>query len=246
MLSKALAKHIRSLHLPKFRKEHGCFIVEGEKISLEWLQSAAPVTTIVCTKDWAEQHPAEIAAHQNAGLVLVKPSELESVSALKTANEVLLVATPFPEEDTVLKQEWHLALEGIRDPGNMGTIIRIADWFGIKRIICSPDCVDVYSPKVIQSAMGGHLRVRITETELVPLLRTADLPKLAATLNGKNAYKMDRKDAGILIIGNESNGLSQQVIDCATHQVTIPGRGGAESLNAGVSAGILCALLLPC
>ena len=127
----------------------------------------------------------------------------------------------------------------------MGSIIRIADWFGIHHIICSPECTDVYNPKVVQSAMGSHLRVDIYESELVPFLGEMSIPKIAATLDGENIYNMKRLAAGILIIGNESKGISDAVIAMATQKVTIPGKGGAESLNAGVSTGILCALLLP-
>ena len=154
---------------------------------------------------------------------------------------------PMPAAKTVpVINEWCLALDDIQDPGNMGTIIRIADWFGIGHIICSPACVDVYNPKVVQSAMGGHLRVGIYEADIAAFLDATPLPKIAATLNGENVYAMARLKAGVLIIGNESKGVSARVAALATQKVTIPRRGGAESLNAGVSAGILCALLLPC
>jgi TrmH family RNA methyltransferase len=177
---------------------------------------------------------------------IVKESELATLSSLQTPNNVLLVV-PAPEKKTVpVLNEWYIALDDLQDPGNMGTIIRIADWFGIRNIVCSPGCVDVYNPKVVQSAMGGHLRVDIYEADLIDFLSANTLPKIAATLGGSNVYEMERLDAGVLIIGNESKGISGKVAAMATKQVTIPRKGGAESLNAGVSAGILCALLLPC
>jgi TrmH family RNA methyltransferase len=142
--------------------------------------------------------------------------------------------------------DWYLALDDIQDPGNMGTIIRIADWFGIHHVVCSPGCVDGYNPKVVQSAMGAHLRVNLYQAPLVPFLSAVQVPKIAAVLKGENIYTVNRMEAGVLIIGNESKGISESVVAMATRQVTIPGKGGAESLNAGVSAGILCALLLPC
>jgi TrmH family RNA methyltransferase len=246
MLSKAKLKYIRSLSFVKYRNEHGVFVAEGEKIALEWLNSSFHIKTIICTSAWAESHPAPISKHRESEVIYVKDSELEAISSLKAANEVVLIVSKPAIETPVVTDEWALALEDIRDPGNMGTIIRIADWFGIRHVICSPGCVDVYSSKVVQSAMGGHLRVSIYETGLAPFLKASNLPKLAATLDGENVYNIKRMGAGILLIGNESSGLSDQIISLSTRSVTIPRRGGAESLNAAVSAGILCALLLPC
>ncbi len=246
MLSKAQNKYIRSLTQQKFRNEYRLFIAEGEKIALEWLMAKTHVQTIVATEDWVAQHQAAISRHPEAELHIVKAAELAALSSLQAPNQVLLVV-PIPAEQAIPQlSEWYLALDDIQDPGNMGTIIRIADWFGIRHIVCSPGCVDVYNPKVVQSAMGGHLRVSIYESDLVPFLSGSNLPKIAATLQGTSVYDMARLDAGVLIIGNESKGVSGSVGALATQAVTIPRRGGAESLNAGVSAGILCALLLPC
>jgi len=246
MLSKAQNKYIRSLTQQKFRNEYKVFIAEGEKIALEWLSSVSPVQTIVAAPGWAEQHHDVIARHPEAEVRIVKESELAALSALQTPNHVLLVV-PLPEKRQVpVLTDWCIALDDLQDPGNMGTIIRIADWFGIRSIVCSPGCVDVYNPKVVQSAMGGHLRVDIYEAELTAFLSANTLPKIAAMLGGSNVYEMERLQAGVLIIGNESKGVSGKVAAMATKQVTIPKKGGAESLNAGVSAGILCALLLPC
>ena len=246
MLSKAQNKYIRSLTQQKFRNEYKVFIAEGAKIALEWLSGNAGVQMIIATKEWADMHLPEISKHPEAELHIVKDSELAALSALQTPNQVMLIV-PVPANSSMpVLKDWSIALDDIQDPGNMGTIIRIADWFGIRNIICSPGCVDVYNPKVVQSAMGGHLRVNIYETDLVPLLTAIAIPKIAATLNGENVYNMKRMDAGILIIGNESKGVSPEVLSVATKKITIPRKGGAESLNAGVSAGILCALLLPC
>ena len=246
MLSKAQNKYIRSLTQQKFRNEYKVFVAEGAKIALEWLASDAQIQTIVATQQWADECRQEILWHSEAQLNIVTESELAALSALQTPNAVLLVVHMFANSDIPDLKGWAIALDDIQDPGNMGTIIRIADWFGIANIICSPGCVDVYNPKVVQSAMGGHLRVNIHETELVPFLSNARLPKIAATLHGETVYNMKRAKEGILIIGNESKGVSQSVLSIVTKEVTIPGKGGAESLNAGVSVGILCALLLPC
>ena len=246
MLTKAQSKYIRSLTQQKFRNEYKVFIAEGEKIALEWLNGHGPVQMIITTAPWAEQHHHVIAQHPEAELLTVKDSELKMLSSLQTPNKVMLIVPVPPQRDIVLKEEWCIALDELQDPGNMGTIIRIADWFGIRHIACAPGCVDVYNPKVVQSAMGSHLRVNIHHADLASFLKETPLPAYAATLDGKSVYEAARSTSGILIIGNESRGISQGVLALAEHKITIPRRGGAESLNAAVSAGILCAMLLPC
>jgi TrmH family RNA methyltransferase len=246
MLTKAQIKYIRSLAKQKIRNENKVFIAEGGKIATEWLLSGTAINMIIGTREWVAENGELIARHPEAELHVAKDSELESISSLHTPNGVLLVA-PIPEKGTIpLLQEWYIALDDVQDPGNMGTIIRIADWFGIRNIVCSPGCADIYNQKVVQSAMGGHLRVNMYESNLEPFLSSISIPKIAASLNGLPVYGMERMEAGVLIIGNESKGISEGVLACADRKVTIPRKGGAESLNAGVSAGILCALLLPC
>jgi TrmH family RNA methyltransferase len=137
-----------------------------------------------------------------------------------------------------------LALETIQDPGNLGTIIRIADWFGIPQVICSPDCVDAYNPKTIQATMGSIARVQVTESDITQLLQQTKVPAYAATLQGRNIVEFAPIKEGILLIGNESRGLSQAVLDLCTYKITIPRLGGAESLNAAVATGIICGRLL--
>ncbi len=245
MLSKAQNKHIRSLTHQKFRDEHRLYTAEGNKIALEWLHASGPVHTIVATEDWVATNTSAIARHPEAELHIAKEHELAALSSLHTPNQVLLVV-PYPVAKNVpITNEWYLALDEIQDPGNMGTIIRIADWFGIRHIICSPGCVDIYNPKVVQSAMGGHLRTDIYTAPLTEVLPTLPQPKIAATLDGENIYTFERPQSGVLIIGNESKGISPSIMALADKKITIPRRGGAESLNAGVSTGILCALLLP-
>lgn len=246
MLSKAQNKYIRSLTKQKSRNEHKVFIAEGEKIAHEWLSSHNELKMIIATETWIALHEPLLANHPEAALYAVSTEELETLSGLQTPNQVILVI-PLPEQtDIPLRNEWYIALDDIQDPGNMGTIIRIADWFGIRNIICSPGCVDVYNPKVVQSAMGGHLRINIHESNLVPFLESVSLPKIAATLQGQPVYDMQRRGAGVLIIGNESKGISDAVLNAASVRVTIPRKGGAESLNAGIAAGILCSHLLLC
>lgn len=243
MLTKAQNKYIRSLSQQKYRKEHNVFIAEGDKIATEWLKSGQQVQMIVCTEDWIPAHAAMIQKHEEADLYIVKEHELEAITTLQTPNKVLLVVHMPEPVKPVIKDEWCIALDGIQDPGNMGTIIRIADWFGINQIVCSEDSVEIYNPKVIQSAMGGHLRVNVHTTDLAEFIQQTTLPVLAATLDGENVYTFPEMNSGVLLIGNESKGISHHLIEKADRRITIPRLGGAESLNAAVSAGILCALL---
>lgn len=245
MLSKAQSKYIRSLSRQKFRHEYMAFIAEGEKIAREWLSSDADIKMVAATEEWARDNASLIAKHPEATRISVSLSELESISQLQTPNHVLLVVTRPDATDIPNSNEWYLALDDIQDPGNMGTIIRIADWFGIRHVVCSPGCVDVYNPKVVQSTMGSHLRVKTYEASLPEFLAATKLPKYAAALDGSNVYHESRGEAGVLIIGNESKGISAEVMSLATKKITIPAKGGAESLNAAVSTGILCALLTP-
>jgi TrmH family RNA methyltransferase len=245
MLSKAQIKYIRSLNQQKYRKEHRSFIAEGDKIVREWLDSTASVQHITAVESWARENEALIAKHPSATFNIVSEQELHSISALKTPNKALItVEMPEITED-LPTTGWSIALENLQDPGNMGTIIRIADWFGIPNIICSENCVDVYNPKVVQSAMGGHLRVKLFEADLSHFISLQKRPVTAATLDGKNLYEFNTFAEAVLLIGNESKGLTTSMINQANHQVTIPRKGGAESLNAAVSAGILCSSLLP-
>lgn len=243
MLSNAQSKYIRSLTQQKYRKQNNVFLAEGDKIAKEWLMSPQGVQMIVSTQDWADAHAKEIAAHPEAELCIVSEQELEKVSALQTAHKALLVVHT-PEKTAPLPSSgWNIAVYQLQDPGNMGTIIRIADWFGINNVIASPDSVDFYNPKVVQAAMGGHLRVNLITTELIPFVQQTSLPTFAATLGGNNIYEVEKSNEGIILIGNESKGLPQELINLSIHKITIPRLGGAESLNAGVSAGIITALL---
>lgn len=244
MLSKTQSKYIRSLALQKFRKEHQSFIAEGEKIASEWLRSSEKIQFIVALDTWIQEHQQLIQAHPEAHTIAVSEAELQQISTLQSPNKVLLVVHAKAKPNIQQIDDWCIALDGIRDPGNMGTILRIADWFGIKHVVCSADCVDAYSPKVVQAAMGAHLRVSIYEADLLDFVQNSPLPSIAAALGGSNAYQFERQEKGILIIGNEANGINEALLRATRYQLMIPRYGGAESLNAGVSAGILCSILL--
>lgn len=242
MITKSQIKYIRSLAQQKYRKEHKVYVAEGEKLVKEWLESDAPLEIIAGLHSWLDASHSLIARHPEAQVVALEPAHLEQISGLQTPNNALVIAK-MPAQTPPPADEWCIALDTIQDPGNMGTILRVADWFGIGHVVCSPDCVDVFNPKVVQSAMGAHLRVQVHICPLDDFFRRATIPVLAATLGGTNVYDIRPPEKAILVIGNESKGISPELAALAQEKITIPRLGGAESLNAGVSAGILCALL---
>lgn len=241
MLSNAQSKYIRSLSQQKYRKQYRVFPAEGDKIAREWLASDIEVHMIVATAPWLEKNARLVSRHPSAEVCTVTDGELERVSTLQTPNQVLLVVSMPEAKNHLPTQGWCIATQQMQDPGNMGTIIRIADWFGIGHVVASPDSVDFYNPKVVQAAMGGHLRVQLHTVELQTFFRQTELPILAATIDGESIYSVDNPGEGIILIGNESKGLPADLLQYATQLVTIPKKGGAESLNAAVSAGILAA-----
>jgi TrmH family RNA methyltransferase len=174
----------------------------------------------------------------------ITEDELQKISQLQTANQVLAVLKQLTVEKPVVENEWALYLDTIQDPGNFGTIIRIADWFGIKHIICSKGCTDLYNPKVVQSTMASIARVKVWYDEEESWLTQQWLPVLAATLGGQSIYEHEKISAGILLIGNESKGIRPEYIQQATHRITIPRIGEAESLNAAVATGIILSHLV--
>ena len=245
MLSRAQIKYIRSLTQQKYRKEHSAFLAEGTKLAEEWLRSSVEIKMIIGLEEWMEKHQALVSTHTEAEVIIVNDERLRAISNLQTPNKVLLVVSVPAQTKQPSYDRWTLALDTIQDPGNLGTLIRIADWFGISQIVCSPGCADIYNPKVVQSAMGGHLRIDFFTSELDIWLSQVKIPVVAATLEGVNLYQCEPLQEAVLLIGNESRGLESGLVGQASMVVTIPGRGGAESLNAAVSAGIICSHLIP-
>ncbi|KQM77218.1 RNA methyltransferase [Pedobacter sp. Leaf216] len=244
MLSKSQISFIKSLHQKKHRKEHGLFIVEGIKSIKEFIQSSFQIHTLFYN---SEQYNLLPKLPANINLFEVKNAELDKISALQTPQGFLaLVHIPKNEEIdlNVLKNQFTLVLDGVQDPGNMGTIIRTADWFGFKNIICSLDCVEVFNPKTVQATMGSLARVNIYEADLPGLLAKNSIPVFGALLDGESIYKTQWGKEGLVILGNEGKGISPEVIKKINKPVTIPRIGEAESLNVAVSAAIFCAELV--
>ncbi|WEK33454.1 MAG: RNA methyltransferase [Candidatus Pseudobacter hemicellulosilyticus] len=238
MLVKSQVKYIQSLSQKKLRDEEGLFVGEGPKIINELLSAGnVHLQQLYALPEWISQQPATIAERCMA----VDPDELGRLSFQQHPNQVLGV---FRKPEFAPERDWgkglHVVLDTLQDPGNMGTILRCADWFGINAMVCSPDSADIFNPKVVQASMGGISRVEVIYTDLPAFLRAhSGIPVLAATLDGTPLPAMTGGAKGFLLIGNESRGISDELLALATHRVTIPRKGQAESLNAAVATGIL-------
>ncbi len=241
MLSKTHSKYIQSLHLKKNRDAEQVFIAEGNKVVPELVQSKQFVCIeILGTKEWLQQHEPMLRKYYTGPLLEVDTAELEKISALSTPNQVLAVFKKAVARPVSTSGRIILMLDGIQDPGNLGTIIRIADWFGITDIICSGNCTEMYNPKVVQSTMGSLARVNLVYTELIPWLQqNPGLKTFAAALEGKPVHECRNIEEAVLIIGNESRGISNELLAMATQHITIPRKGNAESLNAAIATGII-------
>ncbi len=241
MLSKTYTKYIQSLHHKKFRDAENVFIAEGSKVVMELLTSSKIVCEHILGKaDWLNEHEHAIRSHYKGPMEIVEDFELEKISALSTPNQVLGIFKKLKQGSVNVAGQLSLTLDTIQDPGNLGTIIRTADWFGVTNIICSDNCADIYNPKVVQSTMGSFGRVEVVYTNLVEFLnRNSSIPIYAAALNGKSVDELKGIKEGILLIGNESKGISAAIMQLATEKITIPKFGVAESLNAAVATGII-------
>ena len=242
MLSKTHTKYIQSLQHKKFRDEYGLFLAEGPKVVMDLLNSRKFICKEIFALNNCIQENTELLLLLHEKVVTdVEDFELQKISALSTAHEVVAVfekTKPVFEINTSSKIT--LVLDTIQDPGNLGTIIRIADWFGIENIICSIGCADMYNAKVVQSTMGSLGRVNVIYADLVNWLKENDTIKIySASLEGKDVKSFGKLKDGILIIGNEANGVSDEVMELVNEKITIPRIGEAESLNAAVATGII-------
>lgn len=240
MLIKTRVKYIQSLSHKKFRDEEGVFIAEGPKIINELLKAPnLELQELFATAPWLEENSPPAGP---GVITVVSEKELERLSGLATPNQVLgIFSKPHFEDPVRPEDRITLLLDTIQDPGNMGTIVRTADWFGIDQLICSPECADIFNPKVVQSTMGSICRVQVYYTDPAVILEKTAVPVYAAALRGADIYTLPPIEEGIIMIGNESRGLSEKLLARSQYPVTIPRKGAAESLNASVAAGILLA-----
>lgn len=233
MLSKNNIKHLLSLHRKKKREEAKEFLVEGEKMVLEALSlEDESIVAIYCLDSFIEQY--QISSRK---VVRINERELKQISSLMTPNQAIAQMKITP--NIIEERPFYLAIDGVQDPGNFGTIMRLADWFGLTQIMCSEDCVDVYNSKVVQASMGAIFRVNVHYVDLKDFFSRTQLPVFGALLNGNNIYRSKLKKHGILLMGNEGNGIRPDLLPLITEPLTIPKFGNSESLNVSVATGII-------
>ncbi len=236
-MTRADIQFIRELHHKSGRREHGLFIAEGEKLIGEILSSELVVRHIYTTSEIIFQgHNAEY----------IPLRDMERISTLKSANNSLAIVE-IPRYTLALGElegSLTLALDEVQNPGNLGTIIRLADWFGIRDIICSTNCAELYNPKTVQATMGAITRTRVHYTPLVPLLKECRMPIYGAVLGGDNIYTHPLSQSGIIVMGNEGRGISPELSELLNERLYIPpyptDNNNAESLNVAISTAIIC------
>lgn len=248
MLSKNQIKLITSLQKKKYRDQHRLFIAEGNKLVLDLIQAKAMAEFLIHTKDWELEN--SIKNNKNVVMQIeTDASQMKKISSLSTPSSVLGVfRMPILEENEgKVSTELSLLLDDIQDPGNLGTIIRIADWFGIEQIFCSPNTVDLYNPKVIQATMGAITRINVIYTPLKELIckyQNDDFRVYGTFLEGEIIYNCDLKNKGFIIMGNEGKGISKEIQNLVSNKLFIPNyplnRAGSESLNVSVATSIIC------
>lgn len=243
MLSKNRIKYINSLKIKKYRQLHEAFVIEGAKSVLELLDSDFEIEFVLVTQEFQQKYSSILTRH-NLNLETVTAQELEGLGSFQTNDSCLAVAKT--KENVFLSPapgEYMLMLDDVRDPGNLGTIIRVADWYGITKIICSRDTTDVYNPKVIAAAKGSFTRVKLHYTDLTQYfekVKDVKQPVIGAFLGGSSLYDFEYPaNGGIIVMGNESNGIGEQVERFVSDKIMIPRFGEAESLNVGIATAVM-------
>ncbi|WP_105213632.1 MULTISPECIES: TrmH family RNA methyltransferase [unclassified Pseudoalteromonas] len=238
MLSKNQQKHLRQLGQKKYRKQQQAFLVQGTKNVLELLQSEHGITELFASDEFCAAHKQLIESRLSGKDVHHSDeAALSKVSTLVTNNDAIAVA-PMAQVE-IEHTPWQIALDGVSDPGNLGTIIRLADWYGFKQVLLSANCADPYNPKVISATMGSFTRVSCHQVDLPAYLESCDKPVYGAFLGGQNLHHTDFGGQGILVMGSESHGISDAVAEHVSERITIAGYGGAESLNVAIASGII-------
>jgi len=233
MVSKSQIKLITSLAQKKYRRRQGLFVVEGLKSIREFIAANFVVQNLYTTRETFNVVSNKIQQ--------VNEEELKKISFLKTPQKALAVFK-IPEVKKIESAQFYLALDGVRDPGNLGTIIRLCDWFGLPGLVCSEDTVDCFNPKVVQASMGSLARINVLYTGLAKHLETSRLPVFGAFMDGENVYNSELPEQGILVMGNEANGISEEITPLITRKISIPRFGETqetESLNVATASAIL-------
>jgi len=239
MIAKKTLKYIKSLQLKKYRKIENSFLVEGAKSVIELLNSDFTIRTLFATEVFLNSHK-QLIDTKNIQISVVSEQDLAAAGSYKT-NDAAIAIVAMKENKPVKGDEGlTLVLDDIRDPGNLGTIARIADWYGINNIVCSLECADQYNPKVIAASMGSFTRVNFYYTNLQEYLSNSKLPKYGAYLEGQSVHDCAFDGHGLLVMGNESNGINPNLEKLIDARINIPGFGRAESLNVAIATAVIC------
>ncbi|WP_304036200.1 TrmH family RNA methyltransferase [Mesonia mobilis] len=233
MLSKGQIKLINSLSQKKYRQKNALFVAEGIKVIKELLNSNFELERLFSE--------ADLFFTENNKMQLLEANELKKITKLATA-QTALALFKIPQKKQTITEDFIVALDGVRDPGNLGTIIRLCDWFGVKQLLCSKDTVDCYNEKVVQATMGSIARVEVIYGDLAEEISKLDLPVFGTFMNGENIYESSLSFKGILVLGNEANGISDEIKQLSKHQISIPQFGetkNTESLNVATATAIL-------
>ncbi|MEO2059315.1 MULTISPECIES: TrmH family RNA methyltransferase [Mesonia] len=233
MLSKGQIKLINSLSQKKYRQKNAMFVAEGIKVIKELLNSNFELERLFSE--------ADLFFTENNKMQLLEANELKKITKLATA-QTALALFKIPQKKQTITEDFIVALDGVRDPGNLGTIIRLCDWFGVKQLLCSKDTVDCYNEKVVQATMGSIARVEVIYGDLAEEISKLDLPVFGTFMNGENIYESSLSSKGILVLGNEANGISDEIKQLSKHQISIPQFGetkNTESLNVATATAIL-------
>ncbi len=251
MISKNRLKYVRSLEMKKYRKAEGVFVAEGHKLVGDLLD-VFECKYLAATSDWLSANAAWVDRQRRSGVEVdeVTDEELKRASFQETPQQVLAVFKQLTYEvdvNEVARKQLCLVLDDVQNPGNLGTIVRLADWFGIEHIFCSKGCADIYNPKTVQATMGGIARVQVHEADLPELLSRLDkdIPVYGTFLDGENIYGKELENRGLIVMGNEGKGVSKEVAAFVTERLYIPnypeGRETSESLNVAIATAIVCA-----
>ena len=245
MVSKNQIKFIRQLELKKFRRREGLFVAEGPKVVGDLLRAGFRPTAVYATEEWSRADAVYSVgdSKQSVPFTLISDDELRKLSFLQHPQQVLaLFPIPKPAQEITVRGLC-LALDGVQDPGNLGTIIRIADWFGISTIYCSESTADAWNPKVVQATMGSIARVNIVYTDLAQLIDKSQVPVYSTLLDGEDIYTKPLSSEGLIVMGNEGNGISSDIRQRIAHRLLIPSfhtGDTAESLNVAIATAITC------
>ncbi len=238
MISKAKSKFVKSLQVKKYRVEEQCFVVEGAKSVSELMRSDFEVLTLIATPDYLLNTKGK--HNYQVEIIEVSTHELAGLGSFQSNEAVIAIARMKANHATLLQpNEYGLIVDDIRDPGNLGTIIRIADWYGIRTIVASEQSADFYNPKVISASMGSFCRVNVFYTSLPSYLAGNKQSLYGTFLQGENVHKVNFEKGGFIVIGNEAHGISTAVEHFVHHRISIPRFGEAESLNAAVATAII-------